>query len=195
MPLKHSRIPKGHTEVVQQSLHHLSDPAYESLTPSKPETPEVLRSVPIFTLGLNALFLPAALSKVKAASWRYLVRAGRGSAHAIDVSSPPTSDEAAAVRQWRFGESAEKLHKVIHSSERHKSLRRRRYGVRFLRVPALHFSALWLKADANKHDVFVPVRSMFSKLRAGRHFSREQLERVLKTEAENTLRRQTPRSS
>ena len=195
MPFKRSRIPKGHMAIVQQSLQQLGGPGLESIAPSGLQKPEVLRSIPIFTLGLNALFRPAALSRLKAASWRYLVRAGRGSAHAIDVSSPPTSDQAVALRQWRVGESAEKLHRVIHSSERHNKLKRRKYGVRFLRIPALHFSALWLKADTNKHDVFIPIRSMFPKLRAGRHFSREQLESVLAIEAENTLRRQIRLSS
>lgn len=192
MSFKRSRSPKSHFPIVQQSLQDSRSPELESVTRSA-KKPELLHSVPVFTLGLNALLRSAALSKIRPSSWRYLLRASSGSKHVVDIATQPDSEHA-ALRQLRSGESGERLQKVIRSSEKHKKLQRRKYGVRLLRIPALHFSALWLKADANKHDVFVPVRSVSPKLRAGRHFSREEIATVLKSEAERTLRRQLPPS-
>jgi hypothetical protein len=105
----------------------------------------------------------------------------------VDVADSLDPAESAALQQVRHGESARLLEKSIRSSEKHKKLERHDYSVRVLRVPALHFSALWLKATTKKRDVVVPLRSMDPQLRVGRHYSREEVETVLRAGAERVL--------
>jgi hypothetical protein len=188
MPLKRPRSPKTHAPLLQEYMKGMSSvPPERTGKPSKPNEPELRHRIPVFTVGLKTVLRPGGLSDLRPSSWRYLIRGRQGPAHVVDVADSLDPAESAALQQVRHGESARLLEKSIRSSEKHKKLERHDYSVRVLRVPALHFSALWLKASAKKQDVLVPLRSMYPELRAGQHYSREEVETVLRAGAERVL--------
>jgi hypothetical protein len=187
MPLRRLRSPKSHHPVLRdarESLHFGENLGTGAKARSEPEIQDQL---PVFTVGLQSLLLPGGLSRTKRSSWRYLIRAGRGPARALDIADTPDAVEAATLRQWRHGDSVQRLRKHVQACEKHPKLKGRTYAVRLLRIPALHFSALWLKATKKRDDIFVPLESLYKPLRVGHHYSTEQVESVVPAAAERVL--------
>ena len=92
-----------------------------------------------------------------------------------------------SLRQLRIGPSTEKMLKRINMMEKHAKLRRHNYRLQMLRVPGLHFSALWFKGDTKKHHIFIPLESLYKPLRIGRFYSEAEVESRLRVEAARVL--------
>jgi hypothetical protein len=187
MTLRRPRSPKSHAPVLQEAGESLRLGERRAPETKPRREPEVQDRVPVFTAGLQSLLHPGGLSRTQRSSWRYLIRAGRGPTHVMDIADAPQAAKPVTLTQVRHGESVQRLRKHIRACERDKRFKRRAYVVRLLRIPALHFSALWLKADSKKNDIFIPHRSLYKGLRIGHRYSLEQLESVLRPAAERVL--------
>jgi hypothetical protein len=78
--------------------------------------------------------------------------------------------------------------KRIEALDKHTKLHRHNYRLQLLRVPGLHFSSLWLKADGKKRHIFMPLESTHKALRVGRRYSHTEVESTLRVEAERALK-------
>jgi hypothetical protein len=91
------------------------------------------------------------------------------------------------LAQLRIGPSAEKMLKRIKAMEKNPKLRRHKYRLQMLRVPGLHFSSLWFKGDTKKRHIFMPLESLYKRLRIGRLYNQAEIESSLRPEAERVL--------
>lgn len=184
MTLHWLKSPKSHAPALQEAGESLRFGEKRAPQAKPGWEPNIQNRLPVFTAGLQSVLHPGGLSRARRSSWRYLIRAGRGPTQAMDIAD--TSEAAKAVTM-RVGQSVQRLRKHIRACEQDKKFKRRAYVVRLLRIPALHFSALWLKADSKRNDIFIPHKSLYKELRVGHTYSIEQLESVLRPAAERVL--------
>jgi hypothetical protein len=188
MGLRTASAPKRHASIAESSQEHLKHAdalSRKRKTRSKklPDEPKVEYHMPVLTVGLESLIKPKGVSRAKRMSWRYLVRA-HGHLAMVDVGA---GVDDISPRQLRIGPSAEKMLKRIKAMEKDPKLRRHKYRLQMLRVPGLHFSSLWFKGDTKKRHIFMPLESLYKRLRIGRFYNQAEIESSLRPEAERVL--------
>lgn len=147
-----------------------------------------------FFLGLNELVTSQNLQKAELVSWRYFIPSELLlESAAAEVNVDPSRSKHSfssfcrrtckpTMSEFLRAESAENL---IDGS----------FELSLLRVPGLHFSALWLKNVSGTEDLFIPSNSGTGPSDSVLIFTRDQLLETLKVTAAKELIGRTATSS
>jgi len=83
--------------------------------------------------------------------------------------------------QLQYGDFIRHTYQVAETLRRKRQIQGRVYSLRLLQVPALYFSALWLR-DRSRADLFVSLVNIRGSLRSGYVYTRSEIERALSRE-------------
>lgn len=132
--------------------------------------------LPLLTAGLKALAAERPLTEAsKLTAWRALVEEDK---KVVAAAEAPVSDgkvrpSGASINRGAFVESTVD---GLRLAERHERVESERFGIRLLRVPALHVVALWLHTPEPKSDLFIPLAPAPAPLRADASYEAPQFE-------------------
>ena len=118
------------------------------------------------------------LAKLKRVAWRFFFDSERGVRTAAELH---IGRGRKLYNQLQYGDFVWHTYKVAEQLPRKKRLRGRVYSLALLQLPALYFSALWLR-DRRKADLFVALVSVKGRLRSGYVYKGSEIERALSQE-------------
>jgi hypothetical protein len=139
---------------------------------------------PIYNIDLHRFARLGTLSGItKRIGWVYYLRGRQGTLAAAEVSWVSGVHRNARLTE---GRSIGKGFRLLAKTRKDKRIRKNNFRLRFLRVEALHFVALWLKG-AGRSEYFIPVATLNSLLGFGKWYSRQQLVEGLAPKASKVI--------
>src|SRR5262245_35778347 len=136
MPLTFPPAPAGSTEALKKGLTSLRSELPAAAL-------KALKPIPVYLLSVEQLKSGDGLDRAGLASWECLLVEGDEVRHSARL----TYDAAGRCRLAALASgSAAAMQKALATAE--NAAGERSHEVRILRVPALHLTALWLKAEA-----------------------------------------------
>jgi hypothetical protein len=85
------------------------------------------------------------------------------------------------IDQLQFGDFVRQTYETVRRLRRKNRVHRSAYSLCLLQIPALYFSALWLRAK-RETDFYVSLVSLKGSLRSGHIYNRSEVERALSVE-------------
>jgi hypothetical protein len=158
MPLKAPEPPRQAAETVQSTFRTFAanrtfrSPALRNATgPLSLSEPHE-----IFSLGLADLIAGRGLDAAKPAGWRYLVKDGEKVLASAETVLGTTGNEHifSAFNEGRFVASTAE---AIGTARALPEVAKGSFELRYLQVPALYVSALWLHNAGGTGDLLVPL--------------------------------------
>jgi hypothetical protein len=130
--------------------------------------------------SLDALKTGRLLADAQARSWRYLLCEGdRGVGEFETEGNDPQSARLVAIHE---GEAAQLTIDAVQFAESVADVQARDFEARFLKVPALSFTALWL--HRNDQDIIIPVTGHYKVLLPKHAYTEAEITDVLRLQVQ-----------
>ena len=162
MAITHPKEPEGGNAIVAESLSKLdTDKSMRGLSFAFPSIRQFAHTQPhkVYTVGLNDLAKGKLLSAAKETAWRYLLVADGKPVGEVELGSKTPSTQAGDAdlefKALNEGPFAEATFNTLRFAEKLDSVAREDYELRFLRIAAVYFAALWL--HGKQDDLIIPM--------------------------------------
>ncbi len=121
----------------------------------KAEEPIPVRALPVYNIGLNDLAKGKDSSAAIQTGWRYTIQQNNEIvAHAATTIDEKGAHHFAAINE---GPIVRGMSKAIEFAEKQDVIKKGKYEVRLLIVPALYVAALWLVDKVANVDYAIPI--------------------------------------
>jgi hypothetical protein len=181
------QVPKWTTDAVRRILASHSPLLFG--TPQIAVNPEDLSAESVkLALPIYSVRVPAGRSKIKSASarsgswfkprrigWRVFLEAKKAVSVAVELRADRNKE---SYDQLQHGSFIQHTFNAIRKALRNKRAKNQQASSGLVQMPALYFSALWLKGNRGK-DYFVSLVSVPGSLRSGQFYTRAQIVRAL----------------
>ena len=129
---------------------------------------------------LDAILAGRLLADAMPTSWRYLLCEGDRGIGEIEVAMRDRSDPSVVIHE---GSAAQLSIEALNFSELIPEVVSQDFEARFLKVPALDFTAVWLHRD--RHDLIVPVTGCGDTLLSRRAYAEPEVIKALLPRSRN----------
>jgi hypothetical protein len=161
MPIIYQKEPKEATEAIRTGLQLMSTnrafstPRLRRALAEEAEAPEPAQALPVYNLGLSDIGKSRDIGAAVHTGWRYAIRQNKEIvANGETIIDPQGRHHFAATNE---GPLVEGTTRAIEAAEAEGVVKKGKYEVRFLQVPALYVTALWLVDKSGKADLAIPV--------------------------------------
>jgi hypothetical protein len=141
--------------------------------------------LPVYNIGLTDLAKSRDLTAAVQTSWRYLLRHDNEVIASADAVVGP--DRKPAFAQVNEGPLVGGTVRAIQTADAQEEVKKGKYEVRLLMVPALYTAALWLVDTTGGRDLAVPLDPAPPPLIANKLISAKELLLVLQEAAKAAL--------
>jgi len=191
MAIIHPKEPEGGNAIIAKSLSKLdTDKSMRGLSFAFHPIRQLAHTQPhkVYTVGLNDLANGKLLSAAKETAWRYLLVADGKPVGEMELGSKSAStkggDTDLEFKALNEGPFAEATFNTLRFAERLDSVARENYELRFLRIAAAYFAALWLHGE--RDDLIIPMGKPPGGLRENTVYQEPQVIEALRRVAETT---------
>lgn len=180
MPAVIPSPPEAVDEVARSSLRELTTAGQvriSSLAGAAPSEVGLSTPHPVYSLSLTDVVENHPPSDDALTGWRYLVDVGAGPVAAAEIATTAQSTEPrfASLNQGPFVNATVEALPVAETGGGQAE-----YSMRLLRIPALYVLAMWLHAEDEGEDAFVPLAPAPDPLESGHEYTWGELrERLL----------------
>jgi hypothetical protein len=143
--------PADAAEVLAPAVRHLMPPVAGGKPFIKEHAASATRAIPLFSVPLDQARERTFVFNASPRGWRYLI-VGNGPMAIADLRE---KQGRTSFAQLTKGPIAERTAQAVGQAERDYGVTDEKYEVRFLDIPALGVTALWLHGIAR--DVFYPI--------------------------------------
>jgi hypothetical protein len=190
MSLQLPKPPADLTAAVRSTVHSIrstGDAAAEDtsfrgagIRASNADSLDLTSAHEVFNLGLDDLVRDAGLAAAQAVGWRYLVSEGDAVIASAETSRGDGQKDQ-VFAQYNQGPFAAATADVLATVRASDQVRDADVEARVLRIPALHFMAVWLLAAGG--DTLVPLAPAPPGIEAGRSYPVKELLATLAAQA------------
>jgi hypothetical protein len=171
------------TKLVQDRLMgYVADAGFRTraLSAAKPSSLGMAAPHPVFQLGLDQVGKPGAILKAAMSGWRYLITSGVGVVAAAHVRAKSQSSQA-TFSHLNEGARVASTQTALAKAEKWPEIKKGRYALGLLSVPALYVDALWLRDEDGRDggDIFVPLAPSTAPLVPEKRYSLAEFESAL----------------
>jgi hypothetical protein len=183
MPIKFQSDPQGGQANVPASFAQLAPAASEfglDFVPSEAVKLDSSRPLEVYTVDLNDLADGKLLSAARRIAWRYFLLNANGTIVGEAEYNPGEGGIHAATlkpRSVNRGPFAEATEITLRAAEHYVQFQQEVYQPRFLRITAVYFAALWLRAE--RSNLIFPIGKPPAGLEADKPYFEEQVIEVL----------------
>jgi len=176
MPFVLPTAPKLDASVVEQHLLQITNSAATGppgfLLGDRPESLSYLDPHRNYGVTLDAIAKGQLLSVATPGTWRYLITNNDKCVGELELASSIDEDNNEVIKRFvalHHGEAAQATLDVLNSEEASLVVQQGDYEVRFLRIVALYFDAVWLHSQ--NRDALIPIHSGIKTLRHRKAYS------------------------
>jgi hypothetical protein len=189
MPIFHPKEPAGAEGAIRDGLTKFltaSVTGDERYAFMRREPVEVAHADPhrVYTVDLYDLAKSRLLKAAKEVAWSYPVFVNSEPIGELEMASENRAD--LKVRAFHKTPFTQAIVLALSNAEKSASTAHADYEMRFLKIPAVYFAALWLHAP--KDDLLVPLREPPGRLESNHEYREEEIISALQPAAEQALR-------
>jgi hypothetical protein len=191
MPIYHPKEPAGAEGALRDGLTKFltasvgGDERYAFM---QREPVEVAHAAPhrVYTVHLYDLAKSRLLKAATEVAWSYPVFVNSEPIGELEMASKSENRADLKVRAFHKTPFTQAIVLALSNAEKSASTRHENYEMRFLKIPAVYFAALWLHAP--KDDLLVPLREPPGRLQSNHEYHEAEVISALQPAAEQALR-------
>jgi hypothetical protein len=191
MPIFHPKEPVGAEGALRDGLTKFlttsvsGDPRYAFMQRAPVQ---VAHAAPhkVYTVDVHDLVKNRLLKATKEVAWSYPVFVNSEPIGELEITSKSADEGRPKVRAFHKTPFTEATVSALSNAEKSASTAHANYEMRFLKIPAVYFAALWLHAP--KDDLLVPLREPPGRLDSNHEYHEAEVISALQPAAEQALR-------
>lgn len=185
MPLSFPTGPASGPAVVESELRKILHSAAGGamLSGQQAAVPTLNDPHQTYFVGLDDLLKGKLLSAAQPVAWRYLVNYDNKAVAEAEVSIEESSKKPKFLALYE-GPFAAASEKAIQAAEKLAKVKKAEYEVRYLKIPAVYFAAVWLHGD--KADWIMPINNPPAKLKENHLYTEAQIISALSKTADES---------
>jgi hypothetical protein len=187
MPITHPKPPEGGAEIASSSINEIlrsqATSSARILSDARTEDMALAEPHQAYVVGLADIASGKLLEAARLVSWRYLVIQEPNAVAEVELSAGAD----AAKREFlglHQGPFANGTLEALRIAEDLPEIKKKPFELRFLKIPALYFAALWLARP--KEDIIIPLHEPPAGLKANQPYSEKEILKALKSPAAQT---------
>ena len=136
----------------------------------------------VFIVDVLDLAKGKGLSNATQVGWRYIIKDANGHAQVVEIGMDEALD-AHALNHINMGSHVNNFITTCKQLEAHPDVKEKHYEVNVLRIPSIYVMAIWLMGEDHDHEFFVPLAPVHQNFEAGKTYSADDFETLLKETA------------
>jgi len=177
------KAPVGGQQIISNYVGAAAIDHFDVLHGLRMEDLTIARPFQIFDVGLTNLAKAQLLSAAEPRWWQYLLLHGT---NAVGAGALREKDEKLRVVAYYETYSSSETLEALRMAEQLPQIKERDYELRRLEITSLHFVAVWLRGKSD--DIIIPLPPTFGRWNAYQPYSKSQMIKLLKPEAEKMLK-------